>query len=89
MADPQRTCVGCRAVRSQRRLIRLVLDPAEGLKLGRTSPGRGAWLCRDTVLSCFDAAVSRNGFERSFGQPIRAASPIELREQLERTNNTP
>ncbi|MDH3303405.1 MAG: YlxR family protein [Acidimicrobiia bacterium] len=89
MADPQRTCVGCRAVRSQTRLLRLAVDSTGVLSIGRTSPGRGAWLCRDTVLSCFDAAVNRNGFERSLGRPIRLASPMDLRSQLERLQNTP
>lgn len=88
MADPQRTCVGCRAVQAQSRLIRLALDSSGNLTIGRNRPGRGAWLCRDTVLSCFDIAVSRNGFERSFARPIRSPSPVELRNELERMHNT-
>ncbi|MFS8640208.1 MAG: YlxR family protein, partial [Symbiobacteriaceae bacterium] len=51
---PQRTCIGCRAVRPKRELLRIVRTP-EGEILfdpsGRRA-GRGAYLCPSA--SCLD-----------------------------------
>lgn len=46
---PQRRCVGCRRVRPQAELVRLVqTDGVWRLDLKRREPGRGTWVCRDT-----------------------------------------
>ena len=46
---PHRRCVGCRRVRPQAELVRLVqADGVYKLDLNRREPGRGSWVCRDT-----------------------------------------
>jgi len=34
------------------------------LVIGRSAPGRGAWLCRNSP-DCFDVAMKRQAFERA------------------------
>lgn len=47
---PLRRCVGCRRVRPQAELLRLVQGEAGAWQLdtGRRAGGRGSWVCRDT-----------------------------------------
>ncbi len=45
-AVPQRRCVGCRVVKPQPELLRLVAEAGEVVP-GRQKPGRGCWLCRE------------------------------------------
>jgi predicted RNA-binding protein YlxR (DUF448 family) len=63
---PERTCVGCRQVRPQGRLLRLARTAG-----GRIAPdprrravGRGAYLCRSE--SCLAAALRRNRWVQLF-----------------------
>ena len=49
---------------------------------GRTLPGRGAWLCRNST-TCVDLAVKRRAFERALRGPIRAGAVEGLRRALE------
>lgn len=62
---PIRTCIGCRRRRPQPELLRLVRTDVGTYAIGRTLPGRGAWLCRDDP-GCFDEAVRRGGLARAF-----------------------
>ena len=57
---PTRTCVGCRRALPADQLIRIVRLPGGALSVDRYGPGRGAWLCRDS-LGCLDDAVRRHG----------------------------
>ncbi len=59
---PQRTCVGCRRRTAQADLIRLVVGP-DGIAVGRTRPGRGAWLCDDAA--CVEAALAKGALARA------------------------
>lgn len=62
--EPQRTCIGCRAVTGQSELVRYVLQ--EGAVVAdpqRKLPGRGAWLHPDPV--CWDRAGKRRSFQRA------------------------
>jgi len=43
---PQRRCVGCRKVKAQPELFRLVAEAGKVVP-GHGKPGRGAWLCRN------------------------------------------
>lgn len=65
--SPQRTCIGCRQVRSKPELVRLVL-PAEGPvavdPTGRRN-GRGAYICRQSGTTCLDQARKRKGVTRA------------------------
>ena len=67
--EPIRSCAGCRA-RAPRSVLHrfanvdgaLVPDPAARL------PGRGAWL--HPAHECWEAAVSRRGFQRALKGPV-------------------
>ena len=64
---PERTCVGCRATRPKRELIRLVLPPVGPVVLdpsGRAS-GRGAYLCRGRGTTCLSQARRRRALPRA------------------------
>ena len=63
---PERTCIGCRRKTAPGGLVRVVRRPDGALAVGRTEPGRGAWLCAGSV-ACFDAAERR----RAFGRALR------------------
>jgi uncharacterized protein len=70
-AEPQRRCVGCRKVRPQRELFRLVADAAGEAVPGRGKPGRGCWLCRDE--RCAREAVKTRAIARALKG--KAATP--------------
>ena len=84
--SPQRSRIGCRAVRDKRDLVRLVHTPEERflLDLGGKMPGRGAYLCPNTA--CLDTAIKRKSFDRTFrrtvSREIVAALEVCLREHL-------
>lgn len=71
-SGPVRTCIGCRRRGAPDTLVRLVAsDGPPGYVIGRSLPGRGAWLCRDgaTLLpleACLGEAVRRKAFARAF-----------------------
>jgi len=72
LADPQRTCVGCRLPADRSVLLRVVvregvLVPDDRAKL----PGRGAWLHRDQ--ECLTAADRRRAFPRA----LRVPGPLD------------
>ena len=53
---PIRTCIGCRRTGAADGLVRVVRDDGgRSLAVGRTLPGRGAWLCRGSP-GCVDQA---------------------------------
>jgi len=56
---PQRTCVACRHVKSKRELIRVVRTPDGTVCVDETGkdPGRGAYLCRDSV--CWEKGIGK------------------------------
>jgi len=65
-------------------MVRVVRLGDGSLTTGRTLPGRGAWLCRDSV-ACVDVARKRRAFERAFRAPIAAGAVDELCRTLEGT----
>lgn len=81
---PRRTCVGCRRRRSPADLIRIVRSPDGSLLVGRTLPGRGAWLCAGN-LDCLDIGTRRGGLARSFRTPLGAGALAELRSTVTAT----
>ena len=64
---PQRTCVGCRSKRPQPELVRCADGPF-GVCVGRTEPGRGAWVCSE---QCLQQAVRRKAFDRAWRRTVR------------------
>lgn len=75
---PQRTCVGCRAVRAKRELVRIVRTPAGSIEVDPTGrrPGRGAYLCPNEA--CLNAAMKG----RRLAHALEQAIPQEVVERL-------
>jgi predicted RNA-binding protein YlxR (DUF448 family) len=61
-AGPQRKCVGCRQVKPQGELMRLVAEAGQTVP-GDRKPGRGCWLCRDG--KCAVAALKAGQIPRA------------------------
>jgi predicted RNA-binding protein YlxR (DUF448 family) len=80
--------VGCHAVRNPADLVRIARQADGSLALGRTLPGRGAWLCRGS-LACFEQAAGRGGFARAFRTRIAAAHLDALRTELAASDQGP
>ncbi|HEX2048400.1 MAG TPA: YlxR family protein [Acidimicrobiales bacterium] len=78
---PSRTCVGCRAVAPPDRLVRVVATPGGGLAVGRTLPGRGAWVCAGSD-ACVAAAARGKAFDRALRTTIGKEAVDELRSTL-------
>jgi predicted RNA-binding protein YlxR (DUF448 family) len=75
-----RTCVGCRTRRPQDELLRVVRRRDGTLDVGRTAPGRGAWLCHDEA--CLDLALRRRAFERAYRAPVPDGSAVAVRARM-------
>lgn len=76
---PERTCIGCRQVKSKRELVRIVRTAGAGVVVdekGKTA-GRGAYLCR--TKRCWEQGMKGNRLE----SVLRAALTREDRERLE------
>ena len=71
MAEPERTCLGCRDRRRQADLVRLVASAGRLTLGGKSTPGRGAYVCPEQA--CFDKAVKR----RAFGHALRQSTEID------------
>jgi predicted RNA-binding protein YlxR (DUF448 family) len=78
---PERTCIGCRRKTGPGRLARVARRPDGSLAVGRSEPGRGAWLCSGSV-ECFDAAVRRRAFSRALQREVSGQELVWLRERL-------
>ena len=63
-------------------MVRVVRLGDGSLTPGRTLPGRGAWLCRDSA-NCVDLAYKRRAFERALRGPLGAGAVEDLRRVLE------
>ncbi len=76
--EPQRSCLGCRAVKDKKELLRFVLAPDRTLvpdPQGKL-PGRGAYTCWQR--ECLRAAVAKKQFARSFRGEVRSEGPDAL-----------
>ena len=79
---PMRTCIGCNEIKPKKELLRIVrpkdspvtVDPA-----CRTD-GRGAYMCAD--LSCFEKAVKRRAFSRTFREAVSDEVLSRLRSEF-------
>ncbi|PYN87184.1 MAG: DUF448 domain-containing protein [Candidatus Rokuibacteriota bacterium] len=70
--SPSRTCLGCRRVRPQAALIRLVrlTSGTVVVDAGRRGAGRGAYVCPDT--QCIERGLSRGRLGHAFRKPSEA-----------------
>jgi predicted RNA-binding protein YlxR (DUF448 family) len=78
---PQRTCIGCRRTTGPAGLVRVARRPDGSLAVGRSEPGRGAWLCAASI-TCFEDAVRRRAFSRALRSEVSAQELAWLRERL-------
>src|SRR6056297_2671265 len=78
--QPMRTCVGCRASRPKRELVRVAMTPS-GVRVDRAGhlPGRGAYLCPDPT--CLHAAAARGA--GALRRALRGGSEPEAPTALE------
>ena len=68
--SPERTCVVCRKQKSQKALLRIVLDENNVAHVDYLNklPGRGAYVCPS--LHCIQKASQRGSFSRAFKQTV-------------------
>ena len=89
---PERTCIGCRRKAGPAGLARVARHADGSLAVGRSVPGRGAWLCAGSA-ACFDAAFRRKAFGRALRCDVPAHELERLRGRLlsegESTSNGP
>ena len=74
----ERTCIGCRRTAGPERLVRVIRREDGRLEVGRTLPGRGAWLCAGSP-ACVDQAQKRKAFDRALRGPVDPRSVERLR----------
>jgi len=80
---PLRQCLGCREMKPKRELIRAVRSPdgEVSLDLIGKKPGRGAYVCRNTI--CLKRAIKSKALPRAFGVEIPQSIMEELQKQME------
>ena len=80
--SPQRSCIGCRAVRDKKDLVRLVHTPEGTYRLDSTGKlsGRGAYLCPSQ--ECLTTAVKRKAFDRAFRGSVPREEVEALTEEM-------
>lgn len=81
---PQRTCIGCRAVKPKRELVRVVRTDTGGATVDPTgkAPGRGVYICK--AASCWENALSKENVDRA----LRTKVSLEDRRELARYGDT-
>jgi len=67
--------------------VRVVRRPDGSLRVGRSLPGRGAWLCAGS-MACFDLAARRRSFDRALRVPISSVAVDDLRARLASCEST-
>lgn len=79
---PQRSCLGCGAVKDKADLLRFVLAPDRTVvpDVKQKLPGRGAYTCLNAV--CLGKATARKQFSRAFKGEVRGATAGELVEKV-------
>ena len=80
---PVRQCVGCRAQKPKRELIRVVRSPEGEVSIDSRGkkPGRGAYVCPDP--ECLKRAIKSRALGRALGVEIPEEIFDTLRAQME------
>ena len=80
---PMRQCLGCREMKPQRELIRVVRSPEGEISLDfkGKAPGRGAYIC--PAPACLKQAIKAKALERAFSTQIPEAVYEKLNEEME------
>jgi predicted RNA-binding protein YlxR (DUF448 family) len=84
---PQRTCIGCGAVKDKKDLIRVVRCPDGSIQLDRTGKksGRGAYVCDDA--QCIAKAFANKSLERALQVSVSAEIKDSLLVELNHHEN--
>ncbi len=79
---PERTCVGCQAVRPKKELLRVVRTPEGDIVIDETGkkPGRGAYLCPNP--ECLRKAAKAKRLQRSLEREIGPELLAEIEARL-------
>jgi predicted RNA-binding protein YlxR (DUF448 family) len=69
-------------------LVRVTRAGDGSLRLGRTGPGRGAWLCAGLptgypAVPCMEQAERRKALTKALRAPVEVAAITALRERVE------
>jgi predicted RNA-binding protein YlxR (DUF448 family) len=65
-------------VRPAGELVRVRHDAQGRIVVGSRGIGRGAWLCRSSLV-CVEQALARRGFERAWRRPVGADEQAAIR----------
>ncbi len=78
-AEPERTCVACRARAPKRELLRVARRPDGAVAVDRAGkePGRGAYVHRDAA--CVELALRRGALARALGASLPHQEAARLR----------
>ena len=74
--------MGCRARRGPDELVRIARVGGGQLAVGRSLPGRGAWLCAFSVGECLELAVRRKALGRALRAELAPDAATRLRAYL-------
>ncbi|WP_040195120.1 RNase P modulator RnpM [Clostridium culturomicium] len=79
---PQRMCTGCMEMKPKKELIRVVKNKENeiSIDLNGKKPGRGAYICRDSV--CLEKAVKTKRLERNLECKINDEIYDKLKEEI-------
>ena len=77
----ERTCIGCRRKAAPDELVRVIRREDGRLEVGRTLPGRGAWVCAGSP-ACVESAQRRRAFDRALRGPVDPRSVERLRAEV-------
>ena len=81
VAEPIRTCIGCRKRRPQGELVRIsAQDGTPRVASGRREAGRGAYVCG--LAACAKLALQKERLARALRKNIDIATLAELGRQL-------
>lgn len=85
MAEPIRTCLGCRKRLPKRELLRFVVPKEGHIAVDTTGkkPGRGAYVC--SRVECIEAAMHAKKLQRPLRCSLDGTTIEQLRTQLVRT----
>jgi predicted RNA-binding protein YlxR (DUF448 family) len=79
---PLRTCLGCKAVKPKKELVRVVRTPASEVLVDPTGKksGRGAYICPNP--DCLEMAFKKSGLDSALEISISVAVKERLRAEM-------